>query len=185
MKDEALKIEGVKISEDGTRVRMVIANLTKYHVHELVLSGIKDKDGNGLLHPTVFYTLNNIPEGSKLSSNELIKTRIAPPKTNTKTTAKSTAVANTSGTSTAALRDEAAPLLKKYTCIACHNEAKKQIGPSYKDISKRNYSNDRIVQLIWKPEPANWPGYAVPMAAMPQVKKEDGLKIAAYINSLK
>jgi cytochrome c551/c552 len=185
VKEQSLKIEGVKISENGTKVRMVISNLTKYHVHELVLSGIKDMDGNNLLHPTVFYTLNNIPEGSKLASNELIKTRIAPPKPTTKAAVKSTAVATASGPTTKQLRDEVAPLLKKYTCIACHNETKKQIGPSYKDIGKRKYSNDRIVQLIWKPEPANWPGYAVPMAAMPQVKKEDGLKIAAYINSIK
>ena len=47
------------------------------------------------------------------------------------------------------------------------------------------YSNDRIVQLIYKPEPKNWPSYSTEMAAMPQVPKAEALKIAAWINSLK
>ncbi len=185
VKEESLKIEGVKISDDATKVRMVISNLTKYHVHELVLSGVKDKDGNDLLHPTVFYTLNNIPEGSKLASTELIKTRVAPAKAKAVASKSNSITANSSGLNKQELRAAAEPLLKKYTCIACHNENKKQIGPGYKDIAKRKYSNERILQLIYNPEPKNWPEYAVPMAAMPQVKKEDGLKIAAYINSLR
>jgi cytochrome c551/c552 len=190
VKEQTLKIEGVKIGQGGSSVRVVIPNITRYHVHELTLAGIKDKEGNELLHPKVFYTLNNIPEGTKLSSTELIKTRIALPKGKAAAPAAKAAKSATpaavsaTGPGTKELRDIATPLLKKYTCIACHNETKKQIGPAYKDIAKRKYSNERIVELIWKPEPANWPGYAVPMAAMPQVKKEDGLKIAAYINSL-
>jgi cytochrome c551/c552 len=76
------------------------------------------------------------------------------------------------------------PLLKKYTCAACHNESKKLVGPSYKEIAKKDYTDERILQLIYKPEPANWPDFPAPMAAMPQVKKVDGLKIAAWINSL-
>ena len=77
------------------------------------------------------------------------------------------------------------PLLQKYTCIVCHTEAKKLIGPSYKDIAKRNYTDARILQLIYKPEPSNWPDYPAPMVPMTNVKKVDGLKIAAWINSLK
>lgn len=75
-------------------------------------------------------------------------------------------------------------LLAKYTCIACHNPDKKQIGPSYKDIAKRKYSNEKIVELIYSPQPANWPGYATEMPPMPHVPKADALRIAAYINSL-
>jgi len=41
------------------------------------------------------------------------------------------------------------------------------------------------LQLIYNPKPENWPGYATEMPPMPQVSKADGLKIAAYINSLK
>ena len=76
-------------------------------------------------------------------------------------------------------------MLTSYTCLACHNPEKRVVGPSFTDISKRKYSADKIVQLIHNPQPQNWPDYPTPMPPMPQVKREDGLKIAAYINSLR
>jgi cytochrome c551/c552 len=190
IRKEELKIDGIKASPDGMSVRVVISNLKQYHIHELKLD-VKDADGNALLHPTAFYTLNNIADGAKVNPTELVKTRSV--KKTTKTTSKSTS--KKSSTQKSATKASAAntsidyasvkPLLTKYTCTACHNAEKKQIGPAYKEIAKRGYSNDKIVQLIWKPNPRNWPTYATEMAAMPQVKKEDGLKIAAWINSLK
>ncbi len=80
---------------------------------------------------------------------------------------------------------EVAPLLAKNTCVACHKKDEKLIGPSYKDIAKRNYEDKRIVELIYKPEPENWPEYKVPMLALPQVPKGDAFQIARWINSLK
>jgi len=74
-------------------------------------------------------------------------------------------------------------LLSKYTCLACHKADTKLVGPAYVDVAKRKYSNDKIVELIYKPQPANWPGYP-PMAPMTQVPKADALKIAGWINSL-
>ena len=79
---------------------------------------------------------------------------------------------------------EAQRLLTKNTCIACHNKEKRVIGPSFQDIAKRNYSNKRIVELIYKPEPENWPDYAVPMAALPNVPRGEAFKMAGWINSL-
>jgi cytochrome c551/c552 len=79
---------------------------------------------------------------------------------------------------------EVEPLLKKYTCAACHTESKKLVGPSYKEIAKKEYTDEKMLKLIYKPEPDNWPDFPAPMAPMPQVKKVDGLKIAAWINSL-
>ncbi len=188
IKKEDLKIDGVKVASDGMSVRLIISNLKQYHIHELKLD-VSDSEGNALLHPTAYYTLNNIADGSKLSPSEVVTTRTIKKvalASNKKTTSKKTS-ASTSKTAATTTVDYATvkPLLTKYTCAACHNETKKQIGPSYKDIAKRGYSNDKIVQLIWKPNPANWPGYPTEMAAMPQVKKEDGLKIAAWINGLK
>jgi cytochrome c551/c552 len=58
------------------------------------------------------------------------------------------------------------------------------VGPSYKDIAKRKYTNEQIVELIYNPKPQNWPDYATPMAPMPQVSKENAMKIAMWINSL-
>ena len=74
-------------------------------------------------------------------------------------------------------------LLSKHTCLACHKADARLVGPSYQDVAKRKYSNEKIVELIYKPVPANWPGYP-PMAPMTQVPKADALKIAAWINSL-
>ncbi len=80
--------------------------------------------------------------------------------------------------------EEVKPILQKYTCMVCHSADKKIVGPAYKDVAKRGYSNEKIVQLIAKPEPSNWPAYP-PMAPLPQVPKGDALKMAAWINSLK
>ena len=79
---------------------------------------------------------------------------------------------------------EAQTLLTKNTCIACHNKEKKIIGPAFREIAKRNYSNKRIVELIYKPEPSNWPDYPIPMAALPNVPRGEAFKLAAWINSL-
>ena len=80
---------------------------------------------------------------------------------------------------------EIEPLLVKNTCTACHQVNKRQVGPAFTDIAKRKYSNDRIVKLIYTPEPKNWPEHETPMAAMPQVPKDEALKIAGWINSLR
>ncbi|MDQ4140183.1 MAG: hypothetical protein M3142_06625, partial [Bacteroidota bacterium] len=80
--------------------------------------------------------------------------------------------------------DQVKPLLAKHNCLACHNAEKRQVGPAYKDVAKRNYTNEQIVDLIYNPQPKNWPEYATEMPPMPQVPKADALKIAAWINSL-
>jgi len=76
------------------------------------------------------------------------------------------------------------PLMTKYTCFACHKPDARLVGPAYKDVAKKKYSVDKIVSLIAKPQPSNWPGYP-PMAPMTNVPKEDAVKLAKYINSLK
>jgi cytochrome c551/c552 len=79
---------------------------------------------------------------------------------------------------------EIKPLLAKNNCLACHNPEKRQVGPAYKDVAKRKYTNEQIVKLIYNPQPQNWPDYATEMPPMPQVPQGEALKIAAWINSL-
>ncbi|MCY7350343.1 MAG: cytochrome C [Cytophagaceae bacterium] len=74
-------------------------------------------------------------------------------------------------------------LLQKHICLTCHKVNVRVVGPAYKDVAKKKYTDERIVQLIYKPEPANWPGYTA-MIAMTNVPKEDAMKIAKWINSL-
>ncbi|MEO9805905.1 MAG: c-type cytochrome [Reichenbachiella sp.] len=75
-------------------------------------------------------------------------------------------------------------LLEKNTCFACHKQNERLVGPSYLDIAKRNYSDERIVELIYKPEPENWPDYPAPMIGLPHLDKSELLEIARWINSL-
>jgi cytochrome c551/c552 len=189
-----LKVKGVKLSEDGKTLRVVLDGLRPFYVHELNLEGIRSAVNSwSLVHPTVYYTLNAIPAGNKLATNE-VKTfdsgkvkAAAPSKTAKELVSpdgkgKTTAVSATTAPVTFATIK---PLLQKHTCLACHAEDKRLVGPAFKEIAKRKYSNEKIVQLIYNPKPENWPDYATPMAAMPQVPKKDALTIAAYINSLR
>lgn len=180
--EEKLNIKGVKVSEDGLKVRVVMENLRPYYLHEIMVAGVRSKDGLPVLHSTAYYTLNNIPDGDKLPVSELsTKRSSAIVKPAVKKPVTKTAGAN-SKTLTYA---EIEPLLVKNTCTACHQVNKRQVGPSFTDIAKRKYSNERMVELIYKPEPKNWPEHETPMAAMPQVPKVEALKIASWINSLR
>jgi len=168
-------VKGVKVSADGLTVRIIVANLRPYYIHVITLDGIRDKENAySLIHPTAYYTLNNIPGGKKLLMTEVSTKNTAKPVTQT-------AATSTTGTYTYA---QIKPLLTKYTCVACHNTDKKQVGPAFADIAKRKYSIDKILALIKNPQPQNWPDYATPMAPMPQVPAADARKIAIWINSL-
>ncbi len=192
--DEALNIKGVKVSEDGLKVRVVVENIKQYYVHQINLNGLTTASGNEpLLHTDAYYTLNNIPEGAKVPASELSTFR-----TSETQAAKRKALAEKRAAQIAAAKAKASktktvaapkyadikPLLVKNTCSACHQEKTRQVGPAFADIAKRQYSAERIVELIYNPEPQNWPDYSTPMAPMPQVPKEEALKIAQWINSL-
>lgn len=200
---EKLRVRGVKVSADGLKARIVVDNLRKYYIHTIKVEGVREKQNfYSVVHPVAYYTLNNIPAGEKLAQSEWsirnssndpvanvtpasvkrpinVKGKVIPAK---KVTEQITAEVKT--VTKAPTYTEVKGLLTSYTCLACHSPAKRQIGPSFSDIAKRNYSNEKILQLIHNPKPENWPGYSTEMPPMPQVSKADGLKIAAYINSL-
>ena len=194
-----LSIKGVKLSADGLKARIIVDNLRRYYIHTLKLDGIRERDNfYSLVHPTAYYTLNNIPEGAKLSMTEVStknsaiviaqaptvttgvkKTTVAAP---SKQVAQVQVIAQAEKVPT---YNDVKGMLASYTCLSCHNPDRKIVGPAFKDIAKRKYTPEKILQLIHNPQPENWPEYPTPMPPMPQVKKEDGLKIAAYINSLR
>jgi cytochrome c551/c552 len=178
--EEKISIKGVKVSDDLMKVRIVVDNLRQYYIHEINVNGIRSKDGLPVLHPVAYYTLNNIPDGPKLPAGELSTKRSA--------AAKPVKPVSSSGKTTASAKTptyaEIEPLLVKNTCTACHQTTNRQVGPSFTDIAKRKYTNQKIVDLIYNPEPKNWPEHETPMPPMPQVPKDEALKIAAWINSL-
>jgi cytochrome c551/c552 len=202
---ENCTVKGVKVSDDGMKARIVVSNLRPYYIHHINLEGVRGEEGSySLIHPSAYYTLNSIPSGAKLSLSEIstknssavAKKGVSPStKKVTKTSTPEQVLTSPDGPGGAiavAKKPAAAPtydqvkgLLAKHTCTACHNPAKRQVGPAFVDVAKRKYSNERIVKLIHSPEPQNWPDYSTEMPPMPQVPKADALKIAAWINSLK
>jgi len=188
---EKLKISGVKVSADGLKARIIVQNLRQYYIHTLTLDGIRSKDGfYSLIHPAAYYTLNQIPDGDKLSMTEVsTKNSVATPGTAPST--KKSATPATKGGAATKVTSAKAPtykdvegILTKNTCLSCHNPTKKQIGPPFAEIAKRKYSAEKIFSLIHNPQPQNWPGYSTEMPPMPQVTKAEAYKIAGYINSL-
>jgi len=56
-----LPVASATVSDDGLRVRLKVGNLRGLFVHELVADGVRSHDGEPLLHPYAYYTLNRIP----------------------------------------------------------------------------------------------------------------------------
>lgn len=56
------KIVSATVAADGKSVRLILDKLTKGHVHAISGPGLKSADGKSLLHPTGYYTLNEIPK---------------------------------------------------------------------------------------------------------------------------
>lgn len=57
----AEKVDGVKLSEDRRTVSLAVTGFRPGRVYELHLDGIKSRDGDKVLHPEGYYTLNEIP----------------------------------------------------------------------------------------------------------------------------
>lgn len=155
-------------------------------------------DGNKLAMSEVSTRNSGTAYGKVIIPTEIMKDRFnfklkaAPPESKPAGTTRPTAPKapgktgkTAAGPAKAPTFAEVRPLLMKNNCLACHNEKTRQVGPPYVEVAKRNYTNEKIVQLIHNPQPQNWPDYATEMPPMPQVKEADALKIAAWINSLK
>jgi uncharacterized cupredoxin-like copper-binding protein len=69
------KIIGIVPSEDGSKVKLILDSLIEGYIHEIKIQGIESTDYKALLHNTAYYTMNNIPEGSKtvLKEEEKVK----------------------------------------------------------------------------------------------------------------
>jgi len=58
---KTLKIVSATVSKDGRTVHLKVDGLRELFVHNLTARGVRDVDGQPLLHNTAFYTLNQIP----------------------------------------------------------------------------------------------------------------------------
>ncbi len=55
-------IAKVRVGPDGKSVRLYVDGLREGHIHDLTLPGVRSAEGQALLHPQAYYTLNYIPE---------------------------------------------------------------------------------------------------------------------------
>ncbi|MES2797939.1 MAG: c-type cytochrome [Bacteroidota bacterium] len=190
-------VRGAKLAADGKTVRIVVDGLREGYVHEINPTAVKAIEDNlSLLHGTAYYTLNSIPEGAKANialvapkpkakkAKEDVGSKVNTPDNQKKEAAPSAAGEKAKNLKTAVITDkEATAILAKNTCLACHKKDERAVGPSYKEVAARKYSNAKIVELIYKPQPQNWPDLT-PMAPMINMPKAEAAKIAAWINSL-
>jgi glucose/arabinose dehydrogenase len=55
------RITKVEVGKDGKTVRLYVDGLQEGHIHDLNASAVRSSDGQSLLHPQAYYTLNYIP----------------------------------------------------------------------------------------------------------------------------
>jgi hypothetical protein len=55
-------IKSATLSADRLKLRLVIDGMVEGHIHELHLPGVRAANGQPLLHPVAYYTLNYIPQ---------------------------------------------------------------------------------------------------------------------------
>ncbi len=69
---EAIPLKGIIVSEDGLKVRLVVdpAHLRKGYIHEVKTMGIKSTENLSVLHPTGYYTLNEIATTDLAKENQ-------------------------------------------------------------------------------------------------------------------
>jgi cytochrome c len=88
---------------------------------------------------------------------------------------------------TAPVAVASADLTKKYNCVACHAEAARKVGPSYKEIADKyrgqSDAADRLAKKIRSGGKGVWG--QMPMPPHPQVPETDAKAMATYVLTLK
>ncbi|SKB59468.1 DUF7133 domain-containing protein [Maribacter arcticus] len=190
-------VKGIELSADHTKVRLSVEGIKEGYIHEVDVDGIRSDNNNfPVLHPKGYYTLNRIPDGKAMVITATKKTEEI---TKVEHSANMKGRINTSKEKVATAKEKARiksipetkktfnqvqPLLEKYTCTSCHNMEKRTVGPPFADIAERGYSKDKIIELIYQPQPGNWPDYT-PMPPMSHIPEVDVQEIAQWISSLK
>ena len=64
---ETAPVRGVEVAEDGLSARIAVDGLRKGYIHELKLTSMRSEEGDPLLHDVAYYTLNEIPDGPKMT----------------------------------------------------------------------------------------------------------------------
>ncbi|MEO8620058.1 MAG: plastocyanin/azurin family copper-binding protein [bacterium] len=60
-------IRSVVVSTDGRSARLVVDSIRQGYIHEIKMAGVRSETGAPLLHDFGYYTLNQIPTGSRVA----------------------------------------------------------------------------------------------------------------------
>jgi azurin len=69
IRQETRTIFKVNVSQDGTKARLFIEGMREGYIYEVKTNGVKNAQGKPILHPTAYYTLNNIPDGARIEAS--------------------------------------------------------------------------------------------------------------------
>lgn len=81
--------------------------------------------------------------------------------------------------------EEGLALIDGSDCRACHHNTNPLVGPTYTDVANKYTADDTdmLIDKIIEGGAGNWG--QVPMSPHPNVSRDDGAKMVAYILSLK
>lgn len=78
-------------------------------------------------------------------------------------------------------------LIAKNDCLTCHKDTEKLVGPAYKDVAAKYASDpnaiEGLAEKVMKGGTGVWG--QVPMAAHPNLSKEDAVALVKYIMLIK
>ncbi len=162
--EQECKIKGIVVSEDGMKARLVVEGLRQNYVHEIKASGILSKDEKlPLLHNFGYYTLNEIPDGEKLtnvvakySPKSKVQNKVATVKTAVIDKPQTTAKTGKKGEKLTPEQLAAEVSLGKQvfqeSCSTCHAVDQKLIGPTIKEMAEIYKGNpNAMIQWIKAP----------------------------------
>lgn len=78
-------------------------------------------------------------------------------------------------------------LIGKNDCLTCHKENEKLVGPAYKDVAAKYASDPNAIEVLAEKVMKGGTGVwgQVPMAAHPNLTKEDAVALVKYIMLIK
>jgi cytochrome c551/c552 len=162
--EQECKIKGVAVSEDGMKARLLVEGLRQNYIHEIKAAGIVSKEEKfPLLHNFGYYTLNEIPDGEKLTNvvakyspkskiqNKLATTKTAvveKPQTTVKTGKKEEKLTPEQLQAEVSLGKQ----VFQESCSTCHALNEKLIGPTIKEMAEIYKGNpNAMIQWIKAP----------------------------------
>lgn len=59
------QVQKAEVSADGLKVKLTVSGLRAGYIHELKINDLHSKEGEAILHPQAYYTINSFPEGTE------------------------------------------------------------------------------------------------------------------------